>query len=107
MPVFYEYQDVLTRETSLQDFQLDLSDIEKFLRFIAYIGKPFNIYFLFRPNLQDEKDNKILELALTSQSDFLITSNIRDFQQAELKFDQLRLITPSEFVKIWRVHYAE
>ena len=56
VPVFYEYQDVLTRETSLQDFQLDLSDIEKFLRFIAYIGKPFNIYFLFRPNLQDEKE---------------------------------------------------
>ena len=107
VPVFYEYQDVLTRETSLQDFQLDLSDIEKFLRFIAYIGKSFNIYFLFHPNLQDEKDNKILELALTSQSDFLITSNIRDFQQAELRFDQLRIITPSEFVKIWKVRYAE
>lgn len=106
VPVFYEYQDVLTRETSLKDFQLSLQDIEKFLRFIAYIGKPFEIYFLFRPNLQDEKDNKIVELAVTSQSDFLITSNIRDFQQAELKFEQLHIMTPSAFVKIWRAHYA-
>ena len=76
VPVFYEYQDVLTRETSLQDFNLEVQDIEKFLRFIAYIGRTYDIYFLLRPNLQDEKDNKILELEVTSQSDFLITSNI-------------------------------
>ena len=106
VPVFYEYEEVLTRETSLKDFHLPLQDIEKFLRFIAYIGRPFDIYFLLRPNLQDEKDNKMVELAVTSQSDFLITSNIRDFQRAELKFDQLHLITPSEFVKMWREHYA-
>ncbi len=102
VPVFYEYQDVLTRKKSLEDFRLQLDDAEKFLRFIAYIGKPFQIYFLLRPNLQDEKDNKIAELAVTSQSDFLITSNIRDFKNAELKFDRLNIITPSEFVKMWR-----
>lgn len=101
-PVFLEYQDVLTREKSLKDFELQLNDVEKFLRFIAYIGKPFKIYFLFRPNLKDEKDNKIVELAVTSQSDYLITSNIRDFKNAELKFAQLKIITPGEFVKMWR-----
>ena len=106
LPVFYEYQDVLTRETSLHDFQLQLRDVEKFLRFIAYINRPFDIYFLLRPNLQDEDDNKIVELAVTSQSNFLITQNIRDFKQAELKFDQLHVLTPREFVKIWRVQYA-
>ena len=102
VPVFLEYQDVLTRDKSLKDFELQLNDVEKFLRFIAYIGKTFEIYFLLRPNLKDEKDNKIVELAVTSQSDYLITSNIRDFKNAELKFDQLKIITPSEFVKMWR-----
>jgi putative PIN family toxin of toxin-antitoxin system len=106
VPVFYEYQDVLTRESSLRDFQLHVHDVDKFLRFIAYIGKVFDIYFLFRPNLQDEKDNKILELAVTSSSDVLITCNIRDFQQAELQFESLRIMTPSEFVKMWREQYA-
>lgn len=106
VPVFQEYQDVLTRNKSLKDFELQLEDIDKFLRFIAYIGKTFEIYFLFRPNLKDEKDNMIVELVLTSQSDYLITSNIRDFKNAELKFDQLRIITPSEFVKRWRDDYA-
>jgi len=69
---------------------------------ITYIGKTFEIYFLFHPNLKDEKDNMIVELAITSQSDYLITSNIRDFKNAELKFDELKVITPGEFVKMWR-----
>jgi len=102
VPVFLEYKDVLTREKSLKDFKLQLNDVDKFLRFIAYIGKTFEIYFLFRPNLKDEKDNMIVELAITSQSDYLITSNIRDFKNAELKFDELKVITPGEFVKMWR-----
>lgn len=102
VPVFFEYQDVLTRDKSLKDFELKLNDVESFLRFIAYIGKTFEIYFLLRPNLKDEKDNKIVELAVTSQSNYLITSNIRDFKNAELKFDELKVITPSEFVKMWR-----
>ena len=106
VPVFLEYQDVLTRDKSLKDFELKLSDVEKFLRFIAYIGKTFEIYFLLRPNLKDEKDNKIVELAVTSQSDYLITSNIRDFKNAELKFDQLKIITPGKFVKMWREKYG-
>ena len=106
VPVFFEYQDVLTRDKSLKDFELELNDVEKFLRFIAYIGKTFEIYFLLRPNLKDEKDNKIVELAVTSQSDYLITSNTRDFKNAELKFDQLKIITPGEFVKMWREKYG-
>jgi putative PIN family toxin of toxin-antitoxin system len=106
VPVFHEYQDVLSRKKSLRDFELQLSDVEKFLRFIAYIGKTFNIFFLFRPNLKDEKDNMLVELSITSQSDYLITSNIKDFKNAELKFDQLKIITPGDFIKEWKEHYA-
>jgi putative PIN family toxin of toxin-antitoxin system len=106
MPVFQEYKDVLTRDESLKDFGLRLGDVEKFLRFIAYISKTCAIYFLLRPNLKDEKDNMIVELAVASQSDYLITSNVRDFENAELKFDQLRIITPGEFVKKWRANHV-
>jgi len=102
VPVFSEYQDVLTRKKSLDDFELEIEDIDKILRFIAYVGKTFEIFYLFRPNLKDEKDNMLVELALTSHSNYLITSNISDFKNAELKFDQLNIITPIEFVKIWR-----
>ena len=93
---------MLKKNTSLKDFELDVEDIEKFLRFIAYVGKPYKTYFLFRPNLKDEKDNMVVELAVTSQSDYLVTSNIKDFKNAELQFDQLKIVTPGEFAKIWR-----
>jgi len=106
VPVFQEYQDVLTRDKSLKDFGLRLNDVEKFLRFIAYKSKTYAIYFLLRPNLRDEKDNMIVELAITSQSNYLITSNVKDFENAELKFDQLKVITPAEFVKKWRASYV-
>jgi len=102
VPLFEEYKDVLKREKSLKDFGLDIEDIDKFLRFIAYVGKPYKTYFLLRPNLKDEKDNMVLEVAVASQSDYLVTSNIKDFKNAELKFDQLKIVTPSEFAKIWR-----
>lgn len=106
VPVFQEYQDVLTREKSLKDFGLHLADVEKVLRYVAYIGRKFNIFFLFRPNLKDEKDNMLVELAITSQSDYLVTSNIKDFKNAELKFDQLNIVTPSEFLKKWKQQYV-
>lgn len=100
--VFTEYEDVLSRNKSLMNFNLKKTDIEKFLRFIAYVGKVYEIFFLFRPNLRDESDNKFVELAVTSQSDYLITSNTKDFQNSDLIFDNLKIITPGEFVKIWR-----
>lgn len=106
VPVFHEYQDVLTRNKSLEDFGLQLNDVEKFLRFMAYISKTYEIYFLLRPNLKDEKDNMLVELAVTSQSDYLITSNVKDFANAQLKFEQLEIITPGEFVKKWRDRYV-
>ena len=102
VPLFEEYEDVLKRKKSLEDFGLDVEDIDKFLRFIAYVGKPYKTYFLFRPNLKDEKDNMVVEVAVTSQCDYLVTSNKKDFRNAELKFDQLKIVTPSEFAKIWR-----
>lgn len=103
IPVFNEYEKVLTRPASLKDLNLSLSDIEKVLKFVAYIGRPYTTYFLFRPNLLDESDNIFIELSLVSNCDFLITSNVKDFTtKSELKFDDITIITPSEFVKVWR-----
>ena len=40
---------------------LEEGDIEKILAFLAFIGRPFDTYFLFRPNLKDEDDNIFVE----------------------------------------------
>ncbi|HOF33079.1 MAG TPA: putative toxin-antitoxin system toxin component, PIN family [Spirochaetota bacterium] len=106
LPVFTEYEDVLKRPDKLNDLQLTKDDIDKVLRFLSYISKPVTIYYLFRPNLKDEKDNIFLELSLAGNCDFIITSNTKDFTKYnELKFDDISVITPSDFVKMWRKNY--
>lgn len=103
VPVFLEYQDVLLRRKSLKDLKLSRQEIEAVLRLIAYIAKPTSIHFLMRPNLKDENDNMFVDLAVASNSRFLVTNNIADFKRyTELKFDQFTIVTPKQFVIQWR-----
>jgi len=106
VPVFQEYEDVLNRQKTLHDIGLDKSDIANFLSFLAFVGKTHTPYFLFRPNLRDENDNIFIELAFCSNSKYLITSNIRDYQvNNNLKFNSFEIITPSDFLHKWKQEY--
>ena len=107
IPVFEEYRDVLLRNSSLKQFELSKNDINKVLDFIALIGIKTDIRFLLRPNLRDENDNIFMELAFASDSQFIITKNIRDFTyNRELKLEGIKIITPSEFMVHWRKNNA-
>ena len=56
------------------------------------------IFFLWRPFLKDPKDDFILELAIESKSEFIITYNKSDFKGIE-KFG-ISALTPKEFLKL-------
>jgi predicted nucleic acid-binding protein len=58
----------------------------------------YEIYFLWRPFLRDPKDDFLLELAVESQSEYIVTYNIRDFEGAE-QFG-IKAINPKEFLQI-------
>lgn len=98
---YFEYYDVLTRKENLTKLDLTVGEIEDILDLLALLAKKHSIYFLLRPNLIDEKDNMIFECAFASNSNYLITSNIKDFEQSELKGFKFKIITPGEFCKIW------
>jgi putative PIN family toxin of toxin-antitoxin system len=100
--VLLEYEAVLTRESSLKAFDLSNSDVHSVLRFLAYASEKFEPSFLFRPNLRDEDDNMFVELAVVSQSAYLVTQNIRHFRNSELKFEIFRTVTPAMFLMEWR-----
>ena len=107
VPVFLEYRDVLSRPKTFQDLNLSVQETEAFFQFIAYIAKPTQVHFLMRPHLRDESDNMFVDLAFASDSEFIITNNVRDFlQKAELIFDGFEIVTPSEFVNQWRRHHG-
>ena len=107
VPVFEEYCDVLTRTTSLKQFELSHADVLKVLDFIALVGQKTDIHYLLRPNLRDENDNIFMELALASDSRYIITKNIKDFTcNPDLKLDEIGIVTSAEFLKEWRERYA-
>ena len=101
---YFEYYDVLTRKENLGKLNLTVGEIEDILDLLALLAKKHSIYFLLRPNLIDEKDNMVFECAFASNSDYLITSNIKDFKQSELKGFNFKIITPGEFHKLWETY---
>jgi predicted nucleic acid-binding protein len=48
--------------------------------------------------LKDEDDEMILDLAVAAGADFIVTYNIKDFENTE-RFN-IKAITPLEFLKI-------
>ncbi len=58
-----------------------------------------SVYFLWRPNLRDEADNHLLELAIAGGATHIITGNTKDFRGAALRFPQIKIVTPSQFLK--------
>jgi predicted nucleic acid-binding protein len=57
------------------------------------------VYFLWRPNLPDEGDNHLVELAIAGGADTIVTNNVRDVRRGELSFPDLQILTPAEFLK--------
>jgi len=100
--IYFEYYDVLTRKENLAKLNMSASEAEDILDLLALLAKKHMIYFLLRPNLTDESDNMIYECAFASNSEYLITSNIRDFEGGELKSFGFRVVTPRDFCIMWR-----
>lgn len=99
---YFEYYDVLSREKSKKQLELEQSEIEELLDLLALLAQRHEIYFFLRPNLPDEKDNMFVECAFASNSKYLITSNVRDFRRSVLRKLEIEVITPGEFIKKWR-----
>ena len=57
------------------------------------------VYYLWRPNLKDEGDNHLIELAVAGGAQLLVSYNLRDFQNAELLFPDIRICRPEELLQ--------
>ena len=66
---------------------------------IAAVGRWVNVYYLWRPNLRDETDNHLVELAVAGGAAAIVTHNVRDLMSGELMFPSVRVLTPGAFLK--------
>ncbi|NCS04788.1 MAG: PIN domain-containing protein [Microcystis aeruginosa G13-07] len=57
------------------------------------------IYYLWRPNLKDEADNHLVELAIAGSAGIIVTNNIRDFHNTELLFPELSILKPENLIQ--------
>jgi putative PIN family toxin of toxin-antitoxin system len=96
VPLIFEYEDVAKRQS--RSLGLSYRDIDDILDYLCQVGEKRRIFFLWRPLLRDPKDDLILELAVESECDYIVTFNTKDFAGAE-RFG-LNVVRPHEFLAI-------
>jgi putative PIN family toxin of toxin-antitoxin system len=92
IPVFFEYESISKRIFS------NFESLEIILGYISLNSNKCEIHYLWRPFLNDNKDDCILEAALNSHSDYIITYNKDDFKNIN-QFG-IETLTPKEFLQI-------
>jgi predicted nucleic acid-binding protein len=94
-----EYEDVLGRDALFAGSRLTAAERAELLDIFLSRCQWGTVYFLWRPNLRDEADNHLVELAVANGVDAIVTRNLRDLENMELRFPGLRVLSPEEFLK--------
>ena len=89
-----EYEDVAMRKLDL--LSLPEARVVDILDYVCAVGQHQNLYYLWRPVLRDPADDMVLELAVASASQYIVTFNIRDFVGSE-RFG-VEAVAPREFL---------
>lgn len=97
--LFAEYEDVLGRAELFEGCRLSAGERDELLNIFLATCAWTRIYYAWRPNLPDEADNHLVELAVAGGAGFIVTRNLRDVSRMELRFPGLRVVGPEEFLK--------
>ncbi len=97
VPLYIEYQDVLTRPENMTG-KNSKKEILAFLRYICKMARHQKIFYLWRPWLKDPKDDMVLELAVASHCKYIVTYNLKDF--TNIQHFGVKAVTPKEFLII-------
>ena len=97
--LYTEWQAALTRPEHLPQ-KATAEMALGFLRYLASIAHLQEVHFLWRPFLRDPDDDMVLECAVASGSEFIVTHNVKDFRGSESL--KVRATTPGEFLNFLR-----
>ena len=97
-PLFLEYEDVLSRRELFRTSPLTRAERQELFAAFLSVCEWVQIYYSWRPNLRDETDNHVVELAIAGGA-AIITNNVSDFRGADLRFPELRILTPRSLLE--------
>jgi len=94
-----EYEDVLARTPLFAKCRLSARERDELFDIFLAACRWTRIYFGWRPNLRDEGDSHLIELAVAGGATHVISRNVRDFSAAQLKFPDIAVMTPAQFLR--------
>ncbi|MEP7355424.1 MAG: putative toxin-antitoxin system toxin component, PIN family [Acidobacteriota bacterium] len=97
--LFLEFQAVLSREHIFSRSPISAREREELLNAFLSVCDWVEIYYSWRPNLSDEGDNHVMELAVAGGVSAIVTNNVSDLRGGELVFNEIPVMTPIEFLQ--------
>lgn len=97
--LFCEYESVITRDNVLAQCPLTRPEILALFQALMSVSKWISIYYTWRPNLKDEADNHLIELAVAGNAEVIATNNVKDLQNSELLFPDLMILKPEDVLR--------
>jgi putative PIN family toxin of toxin-antitoxin system len=97
--LWLEYEDLLGRD--VWGSLTTATERQQVLAALAKTGRWVTVYFGWRPNLPDEGDNHLIELAVAANAPVIVTHNVRDVARGELIWNALRVITPAQCMELY------
>jgi len=94
-----EFEDILARDSLFEGCRLDAGERSELLDIFLAHCRWTRIFYGWRPNLPDESDNHLIELAVAGNARRIVTRNLRDFERAELSFNHIVALTPEQLLQ--------
>jgi uncharacterized protein len=97
--LFCKYESVISRPSVLSQCPLSADEVLQLLQAFMSVCEWVNIYYLWRPNLKDEANNHLVELAIAGNASVLATDDLKDFQNTQLLFPSLAVLSSQALLR--------
>ena len=98
--LYLEYEDVMSREEFFATAPIGASERAELVDALLSVSLWTPVSYLWRPNLLDEADNHLIELAVAGNADWIVSGNAKDLLHGELRFDAIGVLTPAALLKL-------